>query len=163
MEDIIDYIADTNLFNFIIFLGIIVFICKKINVSLLLEKAVNSVKERIENSKTAKSESEFYLKDIEDTISDMEAEEEQIAEQAEIKAKSVGEKFLEDAASAVKVIKNNAQKAVENKTISLKNDILEHISQASVKEARNRIIARLKDNAELHDKLIDESIDAINQ
>ena len=44
----------------------------------------------------------------------------------------------------------------------LKNDILRRASQASIDVARNHIINELRDNDGLHQKLIDESIEAIN-
>ena len=43
----IDYIGRTNLFNFIIFASIIVFLIKKIDIASLLEKNQNSIKDDI--------------------------------------------------------------------------------------------------------------------
>ena len=59
-------------------------------------------------------------------------------------------------------IRDNARKVVENKSALLKNDILRRASQASIDVARNHIINELRDNDGLHQKLIDESIEAIN-
>ena len=54
----IDYIARTNLFNFVIFLSIIIFLVKKINVGAKLEDSQNLIKESIDNSEETKLESE---------------------------------------------------------------------------------------------------------
>ena len=43
----------------------------------------------------------------------------------------------------------------------MKNELLKRASLASLEVAKSHIIHELNNNKELHDKLIDESIDAI--
>ena len=52
-------------------------------------------------------------------------------------------------------------KALENSKTILKNELLKRASLASVEVAKNHIINELSWNQGLHDKLIDESLDAI--
>ena len=59
------------------------------------------------------------------------------------------------------IVKENTEKALQNSYTLLKNDLLKKASLASVEVARNHIIDELSRNAELHDKLIEESIEAI--
>ena len=159
---IIAYIGRTNLFNFAIFLAVIIWVCKKINLNVKLESAKNEVKEQIEASENTKSESESHLQDIEETISHIEEEIDGIIKKSEENAKLVGEKIIDDANKAVVSIKDNSKKAVENRLALLKNDILRRASIASIDVAKNHIINELRDNYDLHNRLIDESIDAIN-
>lgn len=157
----IDYIARTNLFNFVIFLSIIIYLVNKINVPAKLEGSQNVIKESIENSEDAKLESEKHLASIEDSIAHIEEEIETIVKKSEENAKLVGKKILQDGKKTVLVIQENTSKAIENSHTILKNELLKKASLASVEVAKGHILNELNNNKELHDKLIDESIEAI--
>ena len=159
----IDYIARTNLFNFVIFLSIIIFLVKKVNVSAKLEASQNVIKETIDNSEETKLESEKRLSSIEDAIAHIEEEIESIVQKSEENAKLVGEKILQDAEKTALVIQENTSKALENSRTILKNELLKRASLASVEVAKNHIINELSWNQGLHDKLIDESVDALEE
>ena len=158
---VIDYIARTNLFNFVIFLSIIIFLVKKIDVSTKLEDAQVSVKKTIVDSETAKVYSEEKLSSIESAMNQIEDEINIIIEKSESNAKIVGEKILQEGKNTALLVKENAEKAIENSHLILKNELLKRASLASVEVAKNHIINELSWNQGLHDKLIDESIEAI--
>ena len=160
-KEIIDYIARTNLFNFAIFLSIIIFLIKKINVSAKLDDAQEVVKDTILESETIKNDSEKKLSSIEESMAHIEEEISAIIEKSEENAKLVGEKILEDAQKTTLVIQENAQKAIENSRVLLKNELLRRASLASIEIAKTHLINELSWNQGLHDKLIDESIDSI--
>lgn len=162
ISEIINYIGRTNLFNFVIFLAIIIFVCKKINVTGKLEAAKKDVVNNIENSKTAKSDSESTLKAIEESVAHIEEEIDEIIKKAEENARMVGGKILEDAEKSVENIKYNSKKAADARAGLIRNDIMRRASAASVDVAKNHIINELRNNPELHNKLIDESVEAIN-
>ena len=162
LGSVLDYISRTNLFNFIIFLSILIFLFKKIDVVGMLENMKNAVIENIEASKTSKSESETHLKEIQEKVSHIEEEIDGIIKKSEQNAKLVGEKIIEDANHTVESIKDNSKKLVENKSALLKNDILRRASEASIEVARNHIVNELNNNYDLHQKLIDESLEALN-
>ena len=157
----IDYIARTNLFNFVIFLSIIIFLLKKINISAKLETEQVQVKDSIVESETVKIQSEERLSSIEDSMAHIEEEIEAIIEKSEENANLVGEKILQDSQKTALVIHENTGKAIENSRMILKNELLKRASLASVEVAKNHIINELNTNQGLHDKLIDESIEAI--
>ena len=162
ISEIINYIGRTNLFNFVIFLAIIIFVCKKINVTGKLEAAKKDVVNNIENSKAAKSDSESTLKAIEESVAHIEEEIDEIIKKAEENARMVGGKILEDAEKSVENIKYNSKKTADARAGLIKNDIMRRASAASVDVAKNHIINELRNNPELHNKLIDESVEAIN-
>ena len=162
LGSVLDYISKTNLFNFIIFLSILIFLFKKIDVVGMLENMKNAIIENIEASKTSKSESETHLKEIQEKVSHIEEEIDGIIKKSEQNAKLVGEKIIEDANHTVESIKDNSKKLVENKSALLKNDILRRASEASIEVARNHIVNELNNNYDLHQKLIDESLEALN-
>ena len=160
-EAVLDYIARTNLFNFIIFAGIIIYLVIKLNVKENLEKGAEVVSEKIENSTEAKSKSEEKLQTIEDKIVHLEEEIEEIIKNSVDNAELVGSQVIADANKTAENIKTNAVKVVENKTGLLKNDIIKRASVASVQVAKDHIINELNNNYDLHNKLIDESIESI--
>ena len=162
LGSVLDYISKTNLFNFIIFLSILIFLFKKMDVVGMLVNMKNAVIENIEASKTSKSESETHLKEIQEKVSHIEEEIDGIIKKSEQNAKLVGEKIIEDANHTVESIKDNSKKLVENKSALLKNDILRRASEASIEVARNHIVNELNNNYDLHQKLIDESLEALN-
>ncbi len=160
-ESILDYILRTNLFNFIIFAGIIIFLCVKLNLSGILEQGKETVEESIENSNLEKANSEANLNKMEDLVAHLKDDIEGILRESEQNAQLVGTKIISDANKTVENIKNNSVKIIENKTAVLKNDIMKKASLATVEIARNHIIKELLNNADLHNRMIDESIEAI--
>ena len=160
-EAVLDYIARTNLFNFIIFAGIIIYLVIKLNVKGNLEKGAETVSEKIEDSTEAKTKSEEKLQTIEDKICHLEEEIDGIIKSSVDNAELVGSQIISDANKSAENIKFNAVKLVENKTGLLKNDIIKRASAASVQVAKDHIINELNNNYDLHNKLIDESIESI--
>lgn len=161
-ETVLDYIARTNLFNFIIFAGIIAYLFVRLDVLGTLGKGTELVADKIENSKTAKEESETHLQTIEKRAAHLEEEIDKIITQSKTNADLVGEQILSDAGKSVENIKSNTLKLIENKTGIVKNDIMRRASLASVEVAKEHIIKELNNNYDLHNKLIDESIEKIN-
>ena len=161
LNNILDYLARTNLFNFILFAGIIIFLVKKLNVKAKMENAALAVKESIDESENVKMESEIKLSGIETSMSHLNEEIDAIIAESDERAKLVGEKILEDANKSALVVRDNTQKAIENSKNLLKNDLVKRASLASVEIAKAHILEELSRNSELHDKLIDESIEKI--
>lgn len=161
MMEFIDYIARTNLFNFITFAGIIIYLVIKLKVGSKIEDAKVSVDETIMTSESVKVDSEKKLEELEDSMAHLEEEIDAIITESEDRAKLVGSNILEDAEKGVLTVKENAQKALENSTSILRNDLIRRASLASIEVAKARIIEELKLNKELHQKMIDESIEKL--
>ena len=157
----IDYIARTNLFNFVIFLSIIIYLVKKIDIKSKLEVAQVVVKDTIVASETVKVESEERLSSIEESIAHIEDEIDSILEKSSENANLVGEKIVQEAEKTALVIQENTTKAIENSQVLLKNELLKRASLASIEVAKGHIIKELSANNELHDRLINESIEAL--
>ena len=162
-EAVLDFIARTNLFNFIIFAGIIIYLFFKLDVNGNLNKGTQSVATKIDNSETAKDESEIKLNTIEEKVANLAEEVDGIIKQSEANAEIVGGQILVEADKSAENIKTNALKLIENKTGVMKNDIMRRASLASVEVAREHIIGELNNNYELHNRLINESLEAINE
>lgn len=158
---IIDYIARTNLFNFVIFLTIIILIMRRLDVSSKIEKAKREVSETINESYSAKESSEHKLCSAEESLQTLDEKVQSIIDESADSANQVGEKILSDGKTAVMAIQENVGKVIENNSVLEKNDIMKRAIDASVEIAKDYILGELSSNAELHNKLIDESIDSI--
>ena len=159
----IDYIARTNLFNFVIFLSIIIILVKNINVSAKLEKAQNVIKTEIEQSEITKNESEIRLNSIEESISHIEEEIDAIIKKSEENANIIGEKIVQDGEKTALTIQENTSKALENSRMILKSELLKKASLASIEIAKRHLINELSWNQGLHDELIDKSIETLEE
>ena len=160
-KNVLPSISISVLSNFLIFAGIIIFVAKKLNIKAQLENAENSINTTIHESEKTKAESETKLSSIEESMKHIEKEIDLILEESGKNSKLVGEKILEEANKNALTIKENATRALENSTMLLKNDLIRRASLASVEIAKAHIIEELKKNSELHNKLIDESIEAL--
>jgi len=159
--EFITYIAKTNLFNFVIFLGIIIFICLKINVKQKLEDAKQNVVDTVEHSTAEKETSEQKLSEVQESLSNIGVEIDEILEKSLGNAKLVGEKIIEEAHNSVAVIQDNTQKAITNSQNILRNELIKRAATASIEVAKAHIIKELETNTDLHEKFINESIEQV--
>ena len=100
--------------------------------------------------------------DMDEEKEEKQEELEEIIKNSANNANMVGSKILEDANASADNIGKNSLKLVENKEELMKNDIVRRVSKASVEIAKNQIIQELNNNKDLHKKLIEESIEAID-
>ena len=103
------------------------------------------------------------LNSIEESLAHIESDINLIIEKSVENAKLVGEKIVQDGQKTALVIQDNANKAMENSTTILRNELLKRASLGAVEVAKQHIIDELSWNQGLHDKLIDESIEAIEE
>lgn len=161
-RDILPNISRAVLSNFIVFAGVIVLVMKLVvKPSVVIEQAQTAIVEEIEKSETTKIESEEVLSAVEKSVANISAEIDDILKKSDENARLVGAKILEDAEKTALVIKENTTKSIENSQLLLKNDLIRRASLASVEVAKSHIINELNNNSELHNKLIDESITAL--
>lgn len=161
-KNFLSFSARAVLSNFIVFALVIGIVMKQVvHPQAMLEVEQTAIENQIKDSEAVKEDSAVRLSTIESSMANIEKEIDFILSTSEENAKLVGEKILQDGQKTALVVKENAEKALQNSYTLLKNDLLKKASLASVEVARNHIIDELSRNAELHDKLIEESIEAI--
>ena len=161
-QNMLTFNARAVLANFIVFAMIIGFVLKQaVHPKAILEQAQTIVENEIKDSISAKEESEEKLASTQKDARGVKKEINAILKKSEENAQLVGAKIIEDAKKTALVIQDNAEKSIETNLALLKNDILKRASLASIEIAKGQIINELNNNSELHDKLIDESIEAI--
>ncbi len=161
-QNMLSFNARAVLANFIVFAMIIGFVLRQVvHPKAMLEQAQTIVENEIKDSISAKEESEEKLATTQKEARGVKKEINAILKKSEENAQLVGAKIIEDAKKTALVIQDNTEKSIETNLALLKNDILKRASLASIEIAKNQILNELNNNSELHDKLIDESIEAI--
>ena len=164
LKDFVSFSSRAVLSNFIVFVLVIVFVMRQaVHPKAILEKEQTIIETQINDSEAAKAESEVRLTQIEESMANIEKEIDEILSKSEENALLVGEKILKDAEKTALVIKENTTKAIENSKTLLKNELLRKASLVSIEIAKSHIIEQLRVNADLHNKLIDESVEAIKE
>lgn len=150
--------------NFIVFATIIgLILWQFVHPKAMLEKEQTNIENQIKDSENIKEESEVRLSTIEASMAHIEEEIDAILVKSEENAKLVGEKIVQDGEKTALVIQENTEKALENSRTILKNELLRRASLASIEIAKMHIINELSWNKDLHERLINESIDALEE
>jgi len=157
-----DIIIHSNTFNFVIFILILAYLCKKIDVSAIIDKIQEKIKQMIEDSNTAKENAKNNLYQAEDKVKNVSKEVDTILNDARTTAEKLSEKISEDAQKQVESIKNNAKKIIEAEEKVLYTSLMQKTASASLQTAEKHIRDVLNNNEALHDKYINESIDELD-
>ena len=162
LKDAISSLSRAVLANFVVFALVIgVVLRQAVHPKAILEQAQTIVENEIKDSEKVKEESEERLTSVQKSARNVKKEINAILKKSEENAQLVGAKILEDAEKTALVVQETTEKAIENNQLLLKNDLIKRASLASIEVAKAQIINELNNNRELHDKLIDESIEAI--
>lgn len=161
-RDILSYSSRAVLSNFIVFVGIIAIIFKKvIHPNALIEKAQSDIETKIENSKNSKIQSQKELQATKERIEKIDEEIDEIVRKFKNNASQVGNKILQEAQKSTLDIESDTKKTIKNNQTLSKNDVVKRTSNAIIEIAKMQIINELNKNPKLHDKLIEESIKKI--
>lgn len=156
-------ILHSNLFNFAFFMLIIIVICVKIDVPAVLEKMKEKVSSEINNSKVTKEKSFNDLADANMQYSKLPQELENISENAKQKSESLSKQIALETEQKISNIEKNTQNILSAEQKHVTSDLISKLGVKSVEFAKYDIIEELKNNPQLHDKFIEESIAKLDE
>ncbi|MDD3436513.1 MAG: ATP synthase F0 subunit B [Candidatus Gastranaerophilales bacterium] len=163
ISQIWNIIVKSNTFNFIIFVLILVWIFKKINVNAIItslqQKIIKILDEVKKNHEDAKNE----LLSAEKAVENLGEELKVIVEDATKSAEVISQKILSEAQKQIESIENNATKVIEAEEKLLISKLTESTSLASVETAKKHIKSTLEQTPTLHEKYINESIEELDR
>ena len=115
------------------------------------------------NAKTEKENAKNKLMEAEKSIEHIDEEIKQKLSEASIKGDDIAKQILANTNEKVDLIEKNISRVIsaEEKTLSAK--MTQKTLDASIELAKQHIKSLLKDNIDLHNKFIDESIDSIDR
>ena len=153
-------ILHSNIFNFVI----MVLLLYKLTVPFIKktiasanEKTTKIVNKSVENKEKA-------LKELQETKEDYAktpAEKEEISEIAKRTIDSLKKKSEEDTENAKKIIEDNLSKSVRTESSKIKANMTKEMAELSVNHALEKITEQLSWDRDLHDRLIEQTIDEL--
>ena len=155
-------VIHSNTFNFVIFVLVLAYICKKIDISTIIAKLQEKIKQMIEDSDKAKDDAHKNLSEAEDKVKHVKEEVDTILQDASSTANKLSEKISEDTQKQVESIKKNTEKVIEAEEKVIYTSLMKKASLASLQTAEKHIKDVLVNNEALHDKYINESIDELD-
>lgn len=157
-------ILKSNLINFVIMIGLFVFIMIKISAKNKDKKSeIDTIKEKIENSENSKNDSYAILEQVEEKLENSKFEVEKILEDAKQNAAELLKKAEIEAQKSVIDIEKNTEKIISSEFNQIQNEIKKELALRSINNAKENIIDKLNKNPELHQKYIDEAIEMISE
>lgn len=156
-------ILHSNLFNFAFFMLIIIVICVKVDVPAVLEKMKEKVSSEINNSKVTKEKSFNDLADANMQYSKLPQELENISENAKQKSESLSKQIALETEQKISNIEKNTQNILSAEQKHVTSDLISKLGVKSVEFVKYDIIEELKNNPQLHDKFIEESIAKLDE
>lgn len=156
-------ILESNTFNFIILVVLFVIVAQKLNIADAVSKLKDEIVNAIENSKLAK---ENALKHYNDAKSKIEHIEDEISEKLSLankQADNVAESIAEATARKIKQIEENVKKVSEAEGKTLIAELTGNTARESIDLARKYVKSRLKNEPDLHNRYIEESIDELDK
>ena len=156
-------IVMSNTFNFVIFVGILAWILKKINVGTIITSLQEKIVKIIEDAKREKAEALNRLANAEKAVENLAAELEIIVGDAEKSAEVISKKILSEAEKQLKSIELNATRVIEAEEKMLISKLAKSTSTQSIEAAKSHIEKVLEQTPSLHEKYINESIDELDR
>lgn len=154
-------IVETNTFNFAILLLIFAVLYKKLNVSSIVESIKSNIVKKIDDALSTKKSADEKLKNAEISVSNLDIQIKEIAENANLQAKGMTESISENADKQINSINDNVVRTILSEEKIIGQRITQDTLKSSVELAKQHIQKVLKDNPSLHDKFIEESLEEI--
>lgn len=156
-------IVESNTFNFIVLLVILVIVMQKLKVSEAAAKLKDNIVNAIENAKNAKEKAKTYYDDAKSKIEHIEDEVSERLALATRQAENVADSISENTSRKVTQIEHNVEKVVEAEKKTLITELTEKTTKSSIILAEKYIKLRLDNEPELQDKYIEEGIEELDK
>ena len=163
MSDFLHLLLQSNIFNFILVVSIIVYLVRKFNLKQKIEKLSNEIKSYVDESEKEKLDAEKELKNINDKIAKLPSEIDNINRSADNSVKSLSEKIRIETESQKQDILNNAERLLNLETKKFKSKLVGILSEKSVELVQQNTINQLNSNRDLHKKYIDNAISELDR
>lgn len=156
-------IVESNTFNFIVLLVILVIVMQKLKVSEAAAKLKDNIVNAIENAKNAKEKAKTYYDDAKSKIEHIEDEVSERLALATRQADNVADSISENTSRKVTQIEHNVEKVVEAEKKTLITELTDKTTKSSIILAEKYIKLRLDNEPELQDKYIEEGIEELDK
>ena len=153
------YLLSSNLINFLLMVGILVWVFKKFNLMNCLNEGINKIISSIKTSEDDKSRAQDNYTNIRKEYAALPDKLKEIENSATDNANLIIKNIEKNTNSKVKSIKDSIQKTIENEESAITSDITNKTFKASIERARANLEKKLSEEPELHKKFIEKSLD----
>lgn len=160
---ILKYILESNIINFIIVVWLFAWLFKKIDIKSLFSGAIKSVEDYIKKSEQDKAKSVRLVEKAQDTLSKLPSQITEIQRISKQKTDILIEKLEENTKQSVEKINKNISKIKSIEEDKASNTVTEYAFNKSIEQASSKIIEMLKNNPQLHEKFIKESLEELEK
>ena len=155
-------VVETNLFNFIIMVCILALVFWKMDLKSMLNSMQEKVSQTIDEVKQNQAKSEEKLAKAKEEVKNLPADIEKINSDAKESAEMISAKIVDDAKKQAEHISQNADKVILAEEKQIISNLIKLVSVSSVEKSRENTVNMLKDNIEMHEKYISESIEKLD-
>lgn len=153
----------SNTFNFVLFVLILAWVFKKIDVHAMIVSLQQKIIKILDEAKKEKEEAQNKLAQAEKAVENLGEELKIIVDDAHKSAEVISTKILTEAQKQLESIEQNAQKTIEAEEKMLIGKLTKSTSKASVEAAKSHVQNVLGETPSLHEKYINESIDELDR
>ena len=154
-------IVESNTFNFAVLLLIFAVLFSKLNVSAIIEKIKSDIIQAIENAKSQHKNAEEKLKKAQFSVEHLDDEINEKIENANKTGAGLAFEITESAKKQIQYIKDNIEKVITAEEKTIEAGAIDTTLKNAIELAKEKIKNQLKNNPQLHDKFIEESIGAL--
>lgn len=161
--NIIKELATSNTINFIIMVGLLWFIIKKVHIGTALKNSIDTIKKQISNSEEEKIRSNKLLHKNEDLMKKLPNDLEELEKTSKNKLTAFEEDIKKNTAKSIENLASSIEriKTIEEKKVS--NTLTSETSREAIDLAKQEIRQLLENNPELHNDFIQQSLDELDK
>ena len=152
----LNLILQSNLFNFIIVLAVVIWLIRKVDVASLIAKKQAEIAESIKNAEDEKKVKQNYLAVTKNKVANADQEVTKIIKEGEHIARNISESISEDAGKQAEELGKKAVISVENQKQVISGEVMTKITSAAFYVAEEHIKQSIDER--LHYKFIDDFI-----
>lgn len=161
--DFLEYLFHSNLLNFFIVIGILLFLIRKTNIHCAIPEKRQKIASEIKHAEEIKLQAELELDGTEKKVRRLSDEIEKISEETKQIAESLSEKIIKEAHTESNNIAEKTKKSIEAEKNKLYLKLSNDTTRAAMTIAEEHIKKAVEEDGErLHKKFIDEFINDLD-
>lgn len=163
MADFWNLIVQSNTFNFIIMLVILVMLWQKLDLTSKVETMKNDIANFIENSKKERELASLHLQDAEKSVANLGAEIREKLANSKVLAQNVFDEIQDMAQKSVEKIEANVDKIIDNETRKVNTKLSHTTADNAINLATQKLKEMFAQKPELHEQHINEAIETLDR
>lgn len=156
-NNVLNLVLQSNLFNFLIVLVVVIWLIRKADVASLIAKKQAEIAESIKNAEDEKTVKQNYLAVTKNKVADADKEVTKIIDEGEHVARNISESISEEAGKQAEELHKKAVVSVENQKQIISGEVMTKITNAAFYVAEEHIKQSI--DKRLHNKFINEFIE----